>query len=407
MSGRARPLRAAWAELVQKLVAEYLNTAHAWPWVVKFSAGKDSTFLLQAVVTALLEVPAAARLRPVWVVNNDTLVENPVMAEYARRQVERVSAWATTEGLPMRFHITTPAVEDSFWVLLIGRGYPTPWHGFRWCTNRLKIKPSEAFITERIAESGKVLVLLGSRKDESASRRRTVEKNSITDEARLAPDPKQTSCLVWQPIEDFTTDEVWMCLYQFRPPWGGTNKELNTLYAAAAGGEMCQTVMFESQADSCGTGGRFGCWTCTVVPKDKSLRSMAEDREELLPFVDFREYLIRMRNTPGKRYRLRRSGALDRDKLGHVRTSGPFTLEAREELLAALMRLQRVVGVTLISTEECWAIVNQWELDGIDIPYQDFTEAELERIHREQQKREADEFHLCAQENESQGEHGR
>lgn len=387
-------LKRRWEQLVEKMRREYLNPAHSWPWVLKFSAGKDSTLLAQAALAALVLVPAEQRGRPVWLVNNDTMVENPIMAEYARRQIAKIQAWATAEGLPVHCEITQPEVSDSFWVCMIGLGYPTPWHNFRWCTSRLKIRPSERFITERVAASGKVLVLLGVRADESASRRRSVERNAITDEARLLPDPKQAGCLVWQPIEDFETEEVWLCLYQFSPPWGGTNRELKTLYAAAAGSEACQIVMFQSQADDCGKGGRFGCWTCTVVEKDRSLQAMAEEDERLYPFLAFREYMISIRNRPGARFTMRRVWRLDFDHLGHVRDSGPFTFEARAEILAKLLVLERQTGMELLSAQEAWAIANQWEADGIDAGYMDFYEEALARLHRERQQKDASAFHL-------------
>ena len=32
-------------------------------------------------------------------------------------------------------------IEESFWVNIIGRGYPPPNRTFRWCTQRMKIDP--------------------------------------------------------------------------------------------------------------------------------------------------------------------------------------------------------------------------------------------------------------------------
>jgi len=38
--------------------------------------------------------------------------------------------------------ITQPDIYDTSWVRLIGRGYPPPGPRFRWCTDKMKIKPS-------------------------------------------------------------------------------------------------------------------------------------------------------------------------------------------------------------------------------------------------------------------------
>jgi DNA sulfur modification protein DndC len=291
--------------------------------------------------------------------------------------------------------VTEPEVRDSFWFCLIGMGYPTPWRKFRWCTSRLKIRPGHAFMHGLVGEAGDVMVLLGTRSDESNDRARSVRDNEVTDEARLAPDPKQLGARRWQPIKDFTTEEVWETLLQRPPPWGGSYRDLQTLYANSAEADACQLVMFEEDADACGTGGRMGCWTCTVVPKDKSLVAMvAKGREDLEPLVDFRNWLIAMRNDPRNRERFRRNGQHMHDGLGRQKNIGPFTLDARAKILDELLKLQGDVGLPLIRPEEVAAIRYQWGLDQA-------TEAErlargeailLARQHR--QSREAAEFSL-------------
>lgn len=54
------------------------------PWIIGFSAGKDSTLLAQLVLEAIYELPASKRTRKVYIVCNDTLVESPVMAAFVR-----------------------------------------------------------------------------------------------------------------------------------------------------------------------------------------------------------------------------------------------------------------------------------------------------------------------------------
>src|SRR5258708_39721238 len=74
---------------------------------------------------------------------------------------------AASAGLPITPHKLTPEIEDSFWVNLIGKGYPAPRLKFRWCTERLKIKPSNKFIREVVRSSGEAILVLGTRKAES------------------------------------------------------------------------------------------------------------------------------------------------------------------------------------------------------------------------------------------------
>jgi DNA sulfur modification protein DndC len=64
----------------------------------------------------------------------------------------------------------TPEVTDSFWVNMIGRGYPAPHSKFRWCTERMKIKPADKFILSKVAKHGEVVLILGQRRAESATR---------------------------------------------------------------------------------------------------------------------------------------------------------------------------------------------------------------------------------------------
>ena len=80
-----------------------------------------------------------------------------------------------------------------------------------------------------------------------------------------------SGCMVFRPIVELSTDEVWEFLAMTTPPWGGSYQKLIKLYRDATSGE-CPVVTQKSDVPSCGTSSsRFGCWTCTVVEKDRSL----------------------------------------------------------------------------------------------------------------------------------------
>ncbi|NED09571.1 DNA phosphorothioation system sulfurtransferase DndC, partial [Streptomyces sp. SID6648] len=96
-----------------------------------------------------------------------------------------------------------------------GRGYAAPRPKFRWCTERLKIRPSNKFILDVANKYGQVILVLGIRKAESTTRRRTMErheKGRVRD--RLSPHGSLPGSLVYSPVEAWTTDEVWMALMQ-------------------------------------------------------------------------------------------------------------------------------------------------------------------------------------------------
>src|ERR1700722_13928311 len=94
------------------------------PWVVGYSGGKDSTCALQMVWTALAALRPDQRRKPLYVISSDTLVETPVIVRYIDVTLRRIEAAAAAQNLPIKAKKVTPNVDRSFWVNLIGRGYP-------------------------------------------------------------------------------------------------------------------------------------------------------------------------------------------------------------------------------------------------------------------------------------------
>src|SRR5262245_41525701 len=126
--------------------------------------------LLRRPATGLERPAPAQRTKPVHVISTDTLAEQPLVAAWVETSLGRMREAAQKQGLPLTPHKLTPEVEDSFWVNLIGKGYPAPRPKFRWCTERLKIRPSNAFIRRLVHEYGEAILVLGTRKAESQAR---------------------------------------------------------------------------------------------------------------------------------------------------------------------------------------------------------------------------------------------
>ena len=129
--------------LIEEVVELYLSDDI--PWVIGYSGGKDSTAALQLIWYALEAIGPDRRSKPVYVISTDTLVENPIVALWVSKSLDKMSAEAHRQGLPLTAHRLTPPPDNTFWVNLIGRGYPAPRPKFRWCTERLKIMPSTQF----------------------------------------------------------------------------------------------------------------------------------------------------------------------------------------------------------------------------------------------------------------------
>ena len=104
------------------------------PWICGYSGGKDSTDVVQLVWTALSQLPPDKLQKSVHVISTDTLVESPVVALWATESLKKMDQAAKERKLPIIPHRLTPTTSNSFWVNLIGRGYPYPRRNFRWCT---------------------------------------------------------------------------------------------------------------------------------------------------------------------------------------------------------------------------------------------------------------------------------
>jgi DNA sulfur modification protein DndC len=349
------------AEIKADLLDEY-SGAHRYPWIVGFSGGKDSTVVTQFVFEMLLALPPRRRTRPVHIVANDTLVEAPLVAQHLDRMLAKIRAAGETLRLPITVVKTTPKPDQTFWVNLIGRGYPAPSRTFRWCTDRMKIQPTSHYIRSQASANGKVILLLGVRREESSTR--AVSVNRYSNGERLNSHNDLPGCLVYRPIVDLTTDEIWQILLQRRPPWGGTHRDLVTLYRNGQGGE-CPLVLDKNDAPSCGTSSsRFGCWTCTVVVKDRSMEGFIDaGHDHLEPLMEFRDWLAQIRNDPSRRAAHRRTGKVTHLADGSL-IPGPFTLAARHEILDTLLATQDQVGESLISAGEIAHIKAIWAEDA-------------------------------------------
>jgi len=345
------------------------------PWIVGYSGGKDSTAVLSLVWLALSRLPSAERHKAIHVISTDTLVENPIVASWVTHSLETMREAAMSQELPITPHRLTPEVKDTFWVNLIGKGYPAPRPKFRWCTERLKIRPSNTFVRNMVRASGETILVLGTRKAESASRgarMKELEKSRARD--RLSPNESLPNSLVFSPIEDWNNDDVWLYLMQVENPWGYDNRMLLNMYRGASADNECPLVV-DTSTPSCGDS-RFGCWVCTMVEKDKSMSAMIQNDQEkewMRPLMELRDEL----DIPDDKH-LRDFRRMDgRVQLFHEGTvPGPYTKQARENWLMKLLSAQRWVRengpedvrrIELITMEEVHEIRRIWLVEKKEI----------------------------------------
>lgn len=354
--------------IIDEILDQYMYADTTFrPWIIGFSGGKDSTVLLTLVWLALRKIkeekitPFQLR-RPIYVVCNDTMVENPIISSYVDDVLAQIEKKAVEEDFPIFVRKTIPRLEDSFWVNVIGKGYPVPNTAFRWCTDKMKIKPTARFITEQVDECGEAIILIGTRKTESATRARSIKKHEIHGQ-RLTHHTILHNTYVYAPIKELMLEEVWYIINAIPCPWGFDNKILFNIYMDASADDYeCPTVVTDKSHGSCGQS-RFGCWVCTVVKDDKSMRSLIRNgREWMQPLYDFRIELDTERNNIENRMPFRRDGRRA------VNDMGPYIFSYRAKILRRLLEVQhelqqRDPKIKLISDQELIAIQVNWYRD--------------------------------------------
>lgn len=400
-------------KVLKEMEMVYLNDDR--PWIIGYSGGKDSTVVVQLVYEMLKRLPKHKLHKKVYIVSSDTLIENPIILDHLNETCELIQKSSFKDELPLEVNIVHPEYDDSFWTNVIGRGYPTPKSAtFRWCTSRLKIDPSNKFIENKVKENKEVIVLLGVRKDESESRKESIEKREIEGYI-LNPHHTLNNAYVYSPIADLRTDEVWSILLKNNGinPWGGSNELLFELYKDGDGGE-CPFIMIETdeknniKTPSCGRT-RFGCWICTVVNDDKSLLGFVEtgNYDWLIPLVEFREWILEIRENRKYRAKKQRTGRIyrlkkdlsnltneeidefieegyeikidsDGERYFWIKGLGPFNYEGRKLILRKLLQTQNKIGIELIKEQELKEIERIWNREF------DVTKTELTKIYYEE-----------------------
>jgi DNA sulfur modification protein DndC len=362
------------------------------PWIIGFSGGKDSTCVLSLIYCAVYQLPATKRRKHIYVVSSDTLVETPVVVDMIKRVIALINEAATRENLPISAHPVVPETDQTFWVNLIGRGYPAPNQTFRWCTERMKIDPVSSFILDKVARYGEAVVVLGSRSQESNSRAQVIAKHKI-DGSALSRHSSLPNAFTYMPIEDWSADEVWMYLLSAPCPWGGSNQELFELYKGSAQGE-CPLVI-DTSTPSCGNS-RFGCWTCTVVTDEKALHGLIESGANwMAPLLSFRNKLYQSRqpeNSAEYRNFRRRTGRvtyntgdIQDDSITQVRhIPGPYWLKTRQDFLRELLMIEKKIrddgrDIELITRPELHLVRREWLRDPNEPDWED----SLPRIYRD------------------------
>jgi DNA sulfur modification protein DndC len=337
------------------------------PWLIGYSGGKDSSLLVSLVVETVARLPENERTKKIFIVTSDTGVENPIVKRYMHSSSAKINEFSQRHNANIQADIIYPDLSQSYWSLVVGLGYPTPEPpGFRWCTERLKIMPMNRYTNTIIEKYGEVVLLLGVRKAESQTRRRSISSREIEGKL-LIPQSDIAKAYVYNPLTEIPNELVWEYLLKDNgvSSWGVDMKYLFSLYQGENLGEE-QSVVGQIDKDKISVTGnsRFGCWCCTIVKEDKSLQRFIDNGStELIPLREFRNWLVSIRQNPKFRDNKRRNGKVYQKANGEY-GFGPFKMSARQEILRRLLKLQRDTGFELISNDELKMIDTLWDLEG-------------------------------------------
>jgi len=359
-------------EIYKEIQDLYLSDKR--PWVIGFSGGKDSSVCVQLVWYAIADLPEKDRKKPIYIISSNTLVESPILINYITGIHKKINESAKKQNVPIVATHIGPKVEDTFWVSLLGKGYPAPQRMFRWCTDRLKIKPADNFILDKVSEFGEVILILGVRRDESTTRAQVMSLYKIKGSI-LSRHSRFPQAFVYTPIESFSTDDVWTYLLQKKSPFGGNNRDILQMYTGMNAGE-CPLVV-DKTTPSCG-GSRFGCWTCTVVNKDVSMQNLIEKGETWMkPLAELRDYLF-VTTDPERKAEFRdykgRNGKVrfKSDGTGAI-SRGPYKYSFRKKLFKKLLEAQKQIekekpgtDFKIITEAEIHYIRKLWLTEGGD-----------------------------------------
>ncbi len=302
-------------------------------WIITFSGGKDSTTTVIIALEAALSF--AHKVQRIDLVYSNTQVEIPVIEQYALGFLSHLKRFDRLTELPLFCHVVSPSVDESFWVCLLGKGYPPPHQQFRWCTQRLKIWPAEQAL-KSFAQPNKTVILTGVRFGESPNRDHRLHQScsrggECGQGAWLEYSPR-LQAMYLAPIVEWRECDVWDFLNFYAPELGYPTEQLE-------------------QGVYNGRETRFGCWMCTVLRQDRAMEKITAlpQWSHLKPLLEFRKHVKEI------------TSQLDSRVLRSNGKPGRLTLVVRKGLLEELLELQKQMGMALISRDEEAAIRHLWQ----------------------------------------------
>lgn len=323
-------------------------------WSIAFSGGKDSTatvtFIHWLIATGQIDAPET-----LTVLYADTRQEIPVLNSVAMALLDDIS------NDDINTKVVLPEIDNRFYVYMLGRGIAPPSNTFRWCTDRIKIKPMLAELEQKHAQHGhKFLQITGVRMGESAARDQRISISCTSNKGECGQGWFQSMgsdavADTLAPIVHWRTCFVWDWLYL----WS------NDQFAQKHGYERGHRFEYVGDiAAAYGDGDvRTGCIGCMLASRDVALDNLVQSNPEYIPLLEIRPVLEQLKHASS---RIRKANP-ERTKAGNYAQNGqrmgPLTMEARVWGLEQILDIQERARVDLINREEESRIRELWSLN--------------------------------------------
>lgn len=273
----------ATTDALDSLIDRYKEGAENW--IIPFSGTQSSLALIELVfdMFSYLKEEGTPLTKKVEVVNSQTGIDFPHLVIKMNHTLKKIEDFANEKGYPITTKVVFPEVTQSFWVHVIGYGYPPPRSMFQWCASKMKLTPLSDYLKEALKQQQAVIVSSEREGD---------------DLYQVHPDIP--NAFLFSPLRTMDAEDVqYLMESSTLSIWNETNQNLLRFYknvetAFQADGAdgikdergVCGNTLFDYT---------FACWACPFKREHESLREFAKNAKEgywLSPLLRYRGLMI-------------------------------------------------------------------------------------------------------------------
>lgn len=310
-------------------------------WAIAYSGGKDSSATVSFVVWAITtgQVPPPQSLTVLYA---DTRMELPPLQQTALRLLAELR----TRGITTR--VVMPALDNRFFVYMLGLGVPPPSNTFRWCTGQLKVEPMLAALAEVRQQAGhKLLMLTGVRLGESAARDQRIAISCSRDAGECGQGWFQHTASAavadtLAPLLHWRLCHVYDWLYFDDRNLFPVVRNIAAIYGD---GEV-----------------RTGCVGCNLASRDTALERLIRHPEwaHLASLLSLRPLYAELKRPQWRKRKAAPERLQDGSYSKNGQRMGPLTMAGRAYGLTQILAIQHQARVDLINAEEDARIRELW-----------------------------------------------